>query len=63
MRSGVLQATNRCPVCQAKYSHGRFAHFQPSVENPKMEWDTNWIDAGTPDPGACARANLAAVCD
>jgi hypothetical protein len=31
-------------VCQTHYSHGRFAHFQPSVENPKMEWNAAWID-------------------
>jgi len=38
-------ATSQCPICEARYSHGRFAHFQPSVENPKMEWSTDWIDA------------------
>jgi hypothetical protein len=32
-------------MCQQTYSHGRFAHFQPSVENPKMEWNADWIDA------------------
>ena len=37
-------ATSQCPVCDMRYSHGRFAHFQPSVENPRMEWNANWID-------------------
>ena len=39
------QATTQCPVCQSLYSHGRFAHFQPSVENPKMEWNADWLDS------------------
>jgi hypothetical protein len=39
------QATSKCPMCQQTYSHGRFAHFQPSVENPKMEWNADWIEA------------------
>ena len=33
------KATRECPVCNRCYSTGQFAHFQPSVENPKMEWN------------------------